>query len=82
MTIIDKRKVSAGKMLVVDLDGADGNAFYLIGLARRLCAEMGSDPVPIVAEMTNGDYEHLVGAFDRHFGEHVDLYRTSPEETA
>ena len=63
-------------MELSDLDGPDGNAFFLMGLARRICKEMGADPDPVIADMTNSDYEHLIDTFDRYFGEYVDLYRS------
>lgn len=76
MTIIFKDSDSAFQKRVVDLDGPDGNAFFLMGLARRICKEMGADPDPVIADMTNSDYEHLIDTFDRYFGEYVDLYRS------
>ena len=76
MTIIFKDSDSAFQKRVVDLDGPDGNAFFLMGLARRICKDMGADPGPVIADMTNSDYEHLIDTFDRYFGEYVDLYRS------
>lgn len=77
MTIV--LKTSPAPKIVVDLDGPDGNAFFLLGLARKLCRQMGEDPAPLVAELTSRDYEHLVTEFDRRFGDLVDLHR-SPKE--
>ena len=76
MTIIIKDALHPEAKIVVDLDGPEGNAFYLLGLARRLCKEIGTDPEPIVADMQSKDYEHLVQVFDSCFGEYVDLYRS------
>lgn len=61
--------------LVVDLSGPDGNAFYLIGLAKRLCKTFGMSDERIVSDMMSGDYEHLINVFDRNFGSFVTLYR-------
>ena len=61
--------------IVIDLTGPDGNAFYLIGTAKRLAKQLGLDSQKITFEMTSGDYEHLVKTFDKHFGHFVTLLR-------
>jgi hypothetical protein len=59
----------------IDLTGPDGNAFFLLGTAARLAKQLGLNSKEIQAEMMKGNYEHLVGVFDKHFGEFVTLYR-------
>ena len=59
----------------IDLTGPDGNAFVLIGKAGSLSKQLGLDSKAIQTEMMNGDYEHLVNTFDKHFGHLVTLYR-------
>ena len=59
----------------IDLTGPDGNAFVLIGKAGNLAKQLGLDSKEIQAEMMGGNYEHLVGVFDKHFGSFVTLYR-------
>jgi len=59
----------------IDLTGPDGNAFVLIGKAGSLAKQLGLDKDTIQKEMMNGDYEHLVNTFDKHFGHLVTLYR-------
>ena len=59
----------------IDLTGPDGNAFVLIGKAGNLAKQLGLDSKVIQTEMMNGDYEHLVNTFDKHFGHLVTLYR-------
>ena len=59
----------------IDLTGPDGNAFVLIGKAGSLAKQLGLDSKVIQTEMMNGDYEHLVNTFDKHFGNFVTLYR-------
>lgn len=59
----------------IDLTGPDGNAFVLIGKAGNLAKQLGLDSKVIQAEMMQGNYEHLVNTFDKHFGEFVTLYR-------
>jgi hypothetical protein len=47
----------------------------LIGRAINLAKQLGLDGKAIQTEMMNGDYEHLVNTFDKHFGHLVTLYR-------
>lgn len=61
--------------IVIDLTGPDGNAFVLIGKAGNLAKQLGLDKSKIQKEMMQGDYEHLINVFDKHFGEFVTLYR-------
>ena len=62
-------------MIEVDLTGEEGNAFYILALARRLSNQLKIDFDPIHKEMVGGNYENLIKIFDKHFGEHVILYR-------
>lgn len=57
--------------IVVDLTGPEGNAFVLLGYARRWAKDLGLDPEPILEEMKSGDYENLVQVMDSYFGEYV-----------
>ena len=62
----------------IDLTGPDGNAFVLIGIARKLCRKLGYDrdrEERIIEEMTLTDYEGLLYTFDREFGMLVTMYR-------
>ena len=59
----------------IDLTGPDGNAFVLIGYAKRLARQLDLDGKKIADEMMSGDYENLLKIFDKHFGEFVTLYR-------
>jgi hypothetical protein len=68
-----KNKKQTG--IEIDLTGPDGNAFVLIGKAGNLAKQLGLDKAKIQAEMMQGDYEHLVNTFDKHFGDFVTLYR-------
>ena len=51
------------KKTVIDLSGAQGNAFYIIGIASKMCKELSLDKNAIVADMTSSDYEHLLSVF-------------------
>jgi hypothetical protein len=73
MTIL-KKQLNTGK-ISIDLTGPEGNAFCLLGYAKKISRELNLDANVIMEEMKQGDYEHLVETFDKHFGEHVTLYR-------
>jgi len=59
----------------IDLNGSDGNAYVLIGYAKNYARQLDVDFDKIRAEMTSGDYEHLIKVFDKYFGDFVDLVR-------
>ena len=59
----------------IDITGPDGNAFCLMGYAKKFATQIGEIPEPILEDMMSGDYEHLLEVFDKHFGEFVTLYR-------
>ena len=71
--MIKSKKQKLG--IEIDLTGPDGNAFVLIGKAGNLAKQLKLDSNAIQTEMMNGDYEHLVNTFDKHFGHLVTLYR-------
>ena len=73
MTFKSKHK-KAGPV-EVDLTGPDGNAFALMAYASRWARELDLDPVPILADMRSGNYEHLLEVLEKHFGKHVVFYR-------
>jgi hypothetical protein len=70
--IRDKQQQSE---IVIDLTGPDGNAFVLMGMAKRYANQLGLDADKIINDMRSGDYEHLVQVFDDAFGEFVILER-------
>ena len=62
----------------IDLTGPEGNAFVLLGYAKRYAKQLGKNGVEAEAsinEMTSGDYDNLLDVFDREFGDYVTLYR-------
>ena len=69
-----KKKVNSGK-IEIDLTGPQGNAYYILGVAKNLCKQVGVDFKPIMDEMTSGDYENLIEVFDKKFGSVVTMYR-------
>ena len=64
---------------VIDLDGPDGNAFALMGLAGSLATTLGLGGDKIITEMKSGDYKNLVKTFDEYFGSYVVLETTNEE---
>lgn len=73
--IVDKPKQDG---IVIDLTGPQGNAFFLIGTAKKIGRQLGMTPKNIdkmVERMTSGDYEHLLSEFEFEFGSIVTLYR-------
>jgi hypothetical protein len=60
---------------VIDLTGPEGNAFCLMGHARKLSKQLGLNGNDIINEMMSGDYENLLQVFDRNFGDYVVLER-------
>ena len=49
------------------LTGANGNAFMLLGLARRVALKNKLDWEKIGAEAQNGDYDHLCQTLMKYF---------------
>ena len=74
MAIIKKENLPYRKQQI-DLTGPEGNAFVLMGYAKRWAKDLGLDGESIIHDMMSDDYEHLVQVFDEHFGSVVDLIR-------
>ena len=67
---------------IINLDGPDGNALNLIGLAVRIMRDsrMTEEEIaPIVEEMKSSDYKNLVMTFDNYFQGSVILETTNEE---
>ena len=62
-------------MPVIDLTGAEGNVFNLIGRARSYARQLGLDFKQIQSEMMSSDYENDIAVFDKYFGDYVILER-------
>ena len=70
-----REKKPRREKITVDLTGPQGNAFWLIGYAKKLGKQLEWDTDKINEEMTSGDYENLIQVFDNYFGDFVDLER-------
>ena len=55
-----KSKDSLNRGIEIDLTGPDGNAYYILGVAKNLCKQVGIDYKPIMDEMMSGDYENSI----------------------
>lgn len=64
--------------IVLDLTGPEGNAFYLIGVARKLATQLeyAKDKIEsLTKDLMSGSYEDLILRFDNEFGDFVILER-------
>lgn len=64
--------------IVLDLTGPEGNAFYLIGVARKLATQFEYTKEKIESltnDLMSGSYEDLIHRFDKEFGDYVILER-------
>lgn len=52
---------------VLKIVGTDGNAFALLGKARRVARENDMDWDAIKKEAMSGDYDHLLQTLMEHF---------------
>lgn len=71
-------KSSTNQKPTIDLHGPDGNVFALIGHARSLGKQLGFSGEKADAlrkEMMSGNYQNAIEAFDREFGDYVDLIK-------
>ena len=72
--MIRKKEAKEGP-IVIDLTGPDGNAYSLIGRAKKFARQLDLDADVITKEMMSGDYENLLQVFDNYFGAFVILER-------
>lgn len=72
--IVDKKTIKNRK-IEIDLTGPQGNAFFLLSMARHYSRQLGYDVEQVQNEMKEGDYENLIQVFDSYFGSFVTLYR-------
>ena len=65
----------------IDLSGPDGNAFSLMAYAEDFLRQMGRrhEFNAMRSEMMSGDYNKLIGIFEKNFGEYVTLVGKADE---
>lgn len=69
------RKKNSSDNRTIDLTGPNGNAFYLLGVAKNAANQLGLNEEEILTDMMSGDYEHLLEVFEKHFGNIFTLLR-------
>jgi len=72
------REKQPQREVIIDLTGPEGNAFALMGYAKRFARQLGyskEDQDQLLELMQSGDYENLLEVFDDHFGSFVILER-------
>jgi hypothetical protein len=65
--------------MFIDIDGPNGNAFYLMAVARDFSKTLDLDEDEILEDMKMGDYMNLLKVFDDNFGEFVVLQTGNAE---
>ena len=59
----------------IDLSGPDGNAFALLGMAKKWGKQLGLDWKEIQSQMMSGEYDNLLDVMEEEFGDYVIFYR-------
>ena len=62
-------------MITININGPDGNAFALMGYAKKLAKQLDLDGDSIIKEMMAGDYNNLLLVFINYFGDYAALER-------
>jgi hypothetical protein len=57
--------------IIIDLNGPDGNAFVLLGIAKDLVHKNKFSWDSIYKELTDGNYDHLVKTMENYFGDQI-----------
>jgi hypothetical protein len=73
-----KSKESLKRGIEIDLTGPDGNAYVIMGYAKRFGKQVGMSDSYIkemLEKMMSSDYENLIKVFDDEFGSVVTLLR-------
>lgn len=68
-----RNKIENSGPIVIDLTGPEGNAYCLMGYARKFANQLGLDASAITTEMMAGNYDNLLEVFDSYFGDFVIL---------
>jgi len=58
---------------VIDLDGPDGNAFFLMGIAKRICPQVGVNYDKLHEKMVADDYGTLLIEMDLALGDYIEF---------
>lgn len=55
--------------IIIDLDGPDGNIFFLLGTMKKLAKMRGIDHKVIENEIVNTDYTKGIEIIEKYFGD-------------
>lgn len=75
--IVDRKDLEP-RAIEIDLNGPDGNAFVLLGMAEDFAKQLDYDELTtsdLLTNMQSADYNHLVKVFDNAFGDFVTLIK-------
>ncbi len=82
--VIRNKEELQDRPIEIDLTGPEGNAFVLMGIAKRLYDRYGEETMLLLhnktwkevqTEMMAADYEHLLEVLEYYFGDRIILYR-------
>ena len=65
--------------MYIDIDGPNGNVFYLLATACKLSKQLGFDNKAIEKDMKSDDYLNALKVFDDNFGDFVVLQTENAE---
>ena len=65
--------------MYIDIDGPNGNVFYLLSIASRFCKKLNLDGETILDDMKSDDYLNALKVFDDNFGDFVVLQTENAE---
>ena len=65
--------------MYIDIDGPNGNVFYLLATACKLSKQLGFDNKAIEKDMKSDDYLNALKVFEDNFGEFVVLQTENAE---
>ena len=71
-------KKQSNQKPVIDLTGPGGNAFDIIGYAKKFGKQLGysdEETAEMINDMMSSDYEHLLQVFENNFGAYIELKR-------
>jgi hypothetical protein len=63
----------------INLDGSQGNAYYIMGIANELCKQCGIDFEQFKKEAFSSDYITLIKTFDSYFGTIVTIMTSNAD---
>ena len=61
----------------IDLNGAEGNVFSLMGIAKRISKQTGENPLVVgecISMMKESDYKNAVMTFESFYGNYCEIY--------